>query len=91
MKILSRSTFICFVFALLTSAAHAQDFEAIGKELINQLVARQFDKVEAQFDDQMKAALPPSKLPEVWDSLLAQAGPFFFCPVSSFAAPPNLW
>ena len=39
-------------------------------------MARQFDKVEAQFDDQMKAALPVTKLPEVWDSLLAQAGPF---------------
>jgi len=76
MKIVSRSTFICFVFALLTSTIHAQDFEAIGKELINQLVARQFDKVEAQFDEQMKAALPASKLPEVWDSIIAQTGSF---------------
>ena len=54
----------------------AQDFEAIGKEVVNELVARQFDKVELQFDEQMKAALPISKLPEVWDSILAQAGPF---------------
>ena len=54
----------------------AQDFEAIGKGLVTQLVARQFDQVEPQFDEQMKAALPVSKLPEVWDSLLAQAGPF---------------
>ncbi len=54
----------------------AQDFEALGKGLVNQLVARQFDQVELQFDEQMKAALPIIKLPEVWDSLLAQAGPF---------------
>ncbi len=52
------------------------DFDAIGKALVNQLVARQFDKVEAQFDDQMKAALPVAKFPEIWDSLLAQVGPF---------------
>src|SRR5271165_3302323 len=54
----------------------AQDFEALGKEVVNELVARQFDKVELQFDEQMKAALPITKLPEVWDSILAQAGPF---------------
>ena len=44
--------------------------------MINQLVARQFDQVEAQCDPQMKAALPASKIPEVWDSLLGQAGAF---------------
>ena len=48
----------------------------LAGRLVTQLAARQFDKVEAQFDDQMKAALPVAKLPEVWDSLLAQAGPF---------------
>ncbi len=58
------------------SFAEGPDFEAIGRGLVAQLAARQFDKVEAQFDDQMKAALPAVKLPEVWDSLLAQAGPF---------------
>ena len=54
----------------------AQDFEALGKGLVTQLAARQFDQVEPQFDEQMKAALPVTKLPEVWDSLLAQVGPF---------------
>ncbi len=72
---------IVFNFALLFlipmfRSLIGPDFEAIGKGLVNQLVARQFDKVEALFDDQMKAALPVTKLPEVWDSLLAQAGPF---------------
>jgi dienelactone hydrolase len=54
----------------------AQDFEAIGKGIVNHLVARQFDQVESQFDAQMKAALPASKIPEVWDSLQGQAGAF---------------
>ena len=60
------------------SAALAQnpDYEALGRGLVTQLSARQFDKVEAQFDDQMKAALPLTKMPEVWDSILAQVGAF---------------
>ena len=60
------------------SAALAQnpDYEALGRGLVTQLSARQFDKVEAQFDDQMKAALPVAKMPEVWDSILAQVGAF---------------
>ncbi|HZD32975.1 MAG TPA: DUF3887 domain-containing protein, partial [Candidatus Angelobacter sp.] len=56
--------------------AQNPDYEAIGRGLVTALAARQFDKVEAQFDSQMKAALPVSKLPETWDSLLAQTGPF---------------
>jgi uncharacterized protein len=75
-------TFIKFVpvLILLTIGSsinlQSQDFEALGKALVTQLVARQLDQVEAQFDPQMKAALPASKLPEVWDSLLGQAGAF---------------
>ena len=76
MKTASKFAPVCFVLILLISAACAQDFEAIGKELIQQLAARQFDKVEARFDDQLKAALPLAKLPDVWDSLIAQAGAF---------------
>jgi dienelactone hydrolase len=76
MKIVRTLSLIYLVVALFASVAYAQDFEAIGRDLVNQLAARQFDKVEAQFDDQMKAALPVSKLPEVWDSILAQTGPF---------------
>jgi uncharacterized protein len=77
MKTLSR---LVPVFILLTIFPflhlQAQDFEAIGKGIVTQLAARQFDQVEPQFDEQMKAALPITKLPEVWDSLLAQVGPF---------------
>ncbi len=71
---------LLIVIALLPltniSFAEGPDFEAIGRSLVTQLAARQFDKVEALFDQQMKAALPAAKLPEVWDSLLAQTGPF---------------
>jgi|HubBroStandDraft_4_1064222.scaffolds.fasta_scaffold00277_10 dienelactone hydrolase len=66
------------IFLAICSSTNlqSQDFEALGKALVTQLVARQFDQVEAQFDAQMKAALPVTKLPEVWDSLLGQAGAF---------------
>jgi len=68
---------VLFLLTICSSTSlQSQDFEALGKALVNQLVARQFDQVEAQFDPQMKAALPVSKLPEIWDSLVSQAGTF---------------
>jgi dienelactone hydrolase len=77
MKTLCRVVPILILLATCSSPLlHAQDFEAIGKGIVTQLVARQFDQVEAQFDAQMKAALPASKIPEVWDSLQGQAGTF---------------
>jgi len=72
-----RLCFAVVVLALVSaSPAQSPDFEALGKGLVTQLAARQFDQVEAQFDQQMKNALPLAKLPEIWDSLLAQAGAF---------------
>ena len=77
MKTLSKLVPILILWAICSAIlVQAQDFEAIGKGIVTQLAARQFDQVEPQFDEQMKAALPLSKLPEVWDSMLAQAGPF---------------
>jgi len=77
MKLITKVEFALLAVMLLAAVcAQAQDFEALGKGLITQLAARQFDQVEARFDEQMKAALPVAKLPEVWDSLLAQTGPF---------------
>jgi len=77
MKTILKPAFLpVLLFVCCVLRAQTVDFDAIGKGLVNQLVARQFDKVEAQFDDQMKAALPVAKLPEVWDSLLAQVGSF---------------
>jgi dienelactone hydrolase len=77
MKTLCKVVPVLILLAVFSAPGlQAQDFEAIGKRIVTQLVARQFDQVEAQFDAQMKAALPTSKIPEVWDSILAQVGPF---------------
>ncbi len=75
-NILNIASLVVLIAICSVDTIHAQDFEAIGKEVVNELVARQFDKLELQFDEQMKTALPITKLPEVWDSILAQAGPF---------------
>jgi hypothetical protein len=53
-----------------------QDFEALGRELVQNLSARQFDKVAAHFDERVAAALPSDKLMATWDGLLGQVGAF---------------
>src|SRR5207248_4523594 len=57
-------------------AGPAQDPVALGKTLVAQLAARQFEKVEVQFTETIQSALPAEKLAKVWDSLLTQAGAF---------------
>jgi len=48
----------------------------MAQQVIQQLVAGQFEKVESQFDARMAAALPPGKLAAGWPSLILQAGAF---------------
>ena len=50
--------------------------ESLARDLTQQLAARKFDPVVAQFDETMTAALPSAKLAETWDSILAQFGAF---------------
>ena len=47
-----------------------------AKEIINELAQSQFEKVEAQYDGKMAAALPPGKLATGWNSLISQVGAF---------------
>ncbi|HZR28517.1 MAG TPA: alpha/beta fold hydrolase [Terriglobales bacterium] len=51
-------------------------YEDLGRQIVADLAARQFDKVCAQFNEAVSAALPPDKLAGTWDSLLTQAGDF---------------
>ena len=69
------------VFVTLTQAAPAQapDPKAHAAALIAAMTAQDFAKVEAEFDDKMKAALPPGRLAVAWASLAAQAGAFKSC------------
>src|SRR5271156_4839849 len=47
-----------------------------AKQVIQELVAGQFEKVEASYDARMKDALPPGKLADGWRDLNKQAGVF---------------
>jgi dienelactone hydrolase len=49
---------------------------AAAQEFVDLLVKGNFAAAGEKFDDTMKAALPASKLEEVWDSLQKQAGVF---------------
>ena len=47
-----------------------------AQKIIQQLVAGEFPKVEAIYDDRMAKALPPGKLAESWPNLIQQVGAF---------------
>ena len=47
-----------------------------AKQIIQELVSGQFEKVEAIYDARMKEALPPGKLADGWRDLNKQAGAF---------------
>ena len=52
----------------------AQDFEALAKDVAQELAGRQYDKVEARFDATMASAMPLEKLQTFWDATAAQVG-----------------
>ena len=43
------------------------------------IAAKDFAAVEAQFDDKMKAALPPGRLAATWEAIASQAGMLKSC------------
>lgn len=54
----------------------AEDWTALATTVAGDLTAGRFAAVEARFDSQMTAALPPGKLAATWSALVAQVGPF---------------
>ena len=57
-------------------AAQDSPSAVAAKQIIQELVAGQFEKVEAIYDARMKQALPPGKLADGWRDLNKQAGAF---------------
>jgi len=47
-----------------------------AKEIVNDMVAGQFAKVEARYNAQMAAALPPGKVAAAWNNLIEHVGAF---------------
>jgi hypothetical protein len=75
-RILALAAASLALLSTLAPAPGAQDFEALAKDVAQELAARQYDKVEARFDATMASAMPLDKLQSFWDATLAQTGPF---------------
>jgi hypothetical protein len=75
-RILALAAASMALLSTLTLELCAQDFEALAKDVAQELVARQYDKVEVRFDSRMASAMPLEKLQSFWDTTLGQVGPF---------------
>lgn len=53
-----------------------QDYVGPAKRFMIEISQRHFEEASKQFDEKMAQALPPKKLEETWDGLLAQVGAF---------------
>ena len=55
------------------------DLRAAAGRVLAALLAKDYPAIEAQFDEKMKAALPPGRLGMGWDIVALQAGPLKRC------------
>jgi dienelactone hydrolase len=70
---------LMFATSLAPAQQPAPDPVAHAQALLASIAAKDFTKVEAQFTDAMKAALPPGRLAAAWTTLLNQAGAYKSC------------
>src|SRR5829696_1280755 len=57
----------------------AADPVAHAQAVLASIAGGEFSRVEEQFTDEMKAALPPGRLAAMWKTLATQAGPYKSC------------
>jgi dienelactone hydrolase len=67
----------CLLF--VTSQAVQPDVAARAREVLASLSSQNFAPIEAQFTEQMTAALPAGRLATTWTSLVGQVGSFKSC------------
>lgn len=66
----SRRGFAGVILVIGSLVAQAQtDIQSQAKTLVNNFMARKFDKVELQSDAATREELPESKLLGIWDTL----------------------
>jgi hypothetical protein len=58
------------------SGTETASIETLAKDLVSALASGDYKKAVKNFDVTMKNALPAEKLQQVWNSLIAQSGPF---------------
>jgi uncharacterized protein len=74
--------FVTNVQAQAPAAPSDANFTAHAAAILAAIQSKDYAAVEAQFDDRMKAALPPGRFGSGWDTLLAQSGPLKQCGVN---------
>jgi hypothetical protein len=62
--------------AVYESGIEPMPIETLAKDLVSSLASGDYKKAVENFDETMKKALPAEKLQQVWNSLIAQSGPF---------------
>ena len=70
---------LSLILVWLAFVTNPQDAAARAEQVLAQLQAGDFAKIEAIFDDRMAAALPAGRLEAAWKALLTQAGAFKSC------------
>src|SRR5262245_23234845 len=73
------TAWLAFVTVLQAQPVQPSDERAHAAALIAAISAKNFTTVEEQFDEKMRAALPPGRLAATWEALLAQFGPLKGC------------
>lgn len=69
-------TIVSLLLVATCSLTAAPDFEAIGREVVQELSAGAFEKVVARLDQKMAAGLPREKLAAAWDQVISQIGAY---------------
>ncbi len=74
------SLVLAFLLFVTNQAATTQvDAAAKARAVVTAFTTGDFASIEAQFTDQMKAALPPGRLAASWATLVTQVGAFKVC------------
>jgi dienelactone hydrolase len=58
------------------TSAQTPDPQAVAQAVIDNLIAGNYEAATADFTSEMLAALSPAQLQQVWESLIAQVGPY---------------
>ncbi len=67
------------LFVTIQAATTQVDAAAKARAVVTAFTTGDFAAIEAQFTDQMKAALPPGRLAASWATLVTQVGAFKVC------------
>jgi hypothetical protein len=61
---------------IVAGLVFAQDYETLGRNLVQDLLAHRFEKVASQFNEGWAQVMPATKMPEFLNAVLGTAGAF---------------